>query len=345
MVEISKSSQGPGPRVSVVIPVYNRPDFLERCLASLLQQDFPLADMEIFVCDDGSTVDLRPVLKRFQGILPQIKFLRRDLSKGPAAARNMGIRHCKTSIIVTIDSDVICTRDFLHRIVDTLEEHPEWAAVQGSVIPAGACSSPIWDAPMNNGEAYLTAASAYRATALFQVGGFDEALLVGEDAAMAAEILSMGEFGFVKESIVYHPRRRVTLRTHWNWRRQWKYEMFLAKRYGFLSFPGKPAGRCPRWRVARAAVCTLPAGRFLEGVKYLKMNPLDAILACGYALFDVFCGLLSLRHIFLGKVPPRRNYLRDGIDERVTGRSKSQTRASAEEEERPFRIELKGDDN
>jgi glycosyltransferase involved in cell wall biosynthesis len=319
MAEISESSQGYGPRVSVVIPVFNRPDLLDRCLSSLLQQDSPLADIEFLVCDDGSTVDLGPVLKRFQGILLQMKFLRRDLSKGPAAARNMGISHSKASIIVTIDSDVICARDFLRRIVEALEEHPEWAAVQGAVVPVGACSSPIWDAPTNNGEAYLTGASAYRATALFQVGGFDEALLVGEDAAMAAEILSMGEFGFVKEAIVYHPRRAVTLRTHWDWRRNWKYEMILAKRYGFLSFPGKPAGRFPRWRVARAAVCTLPAGRFLEAVKYLKINPVEAILACSYALFDVFCGLLSLRPIFLEKVPPRRNYLRNGIDARTTG--------------------------
>jgi glycosyltransferase involved in cell wall biosynthesis len=325
MVEISESSQANEPRVSVVIPVFNRPDLLDRCLSSLFQQDSPLADIEFLVCDDGSTVDLGPVWKRFQGIPPQIKFLRRDASKGPAAARNMGIRHSKASIIVTIDSDVICARDFLRRIVEALEEHPEWAAVQGAVIPIGACASPIWDAPTNNGEAYLTGASAYRATVLFQVGGFDEALLVGEDAAMAAEILSMGEFGFVKEAIVYHPRRPVTLRTHWDWRRNWKYEMILAKRYGFLSFPGKPAGQFPRWRIAKAAVCNLPAGRFLEGVNYLKINPLEAILACSYALFDLFCGLLSLREILFGKVPPRRNYLTHQLDEEITGSNKSES--------------------
>jgi glycosyltransferase involved in cell wall biosynthesis len=325
MEEISESSLGHGPRVSVVIPVFNRPDLLQRCLSSLLQQDFPLGDTEFLVCDDGSTVDLGPVVESFQRILPQMKFLRRDLSKGPAAARNTGIRRSRASIIVTIDSDVICAPDFLHRLVEALEKHAGWVAVQGAVIPIGACASPIWDAPTNNGEAYLTGASAYRATALFQVGGFDEALLVGEDAAMAGEILSMGEFGFVKEAIVYHPRRPVTLRTHWDWRRNWKYEMILAKRYGFLSFPGKPAGRLPRWRIARAAVCNLPAGRFLEGVNYLKINPLEAILACSYALFDVICGLLSLREILFGKVPPRRNYLTHQLDERITGSNKSES--------------------
>jgi glycosyltransferase involved in cell wall biosynthesis len=326
VVEISESRQGHGPRVSVVIPVFNRPNLLERCLSSLLHQDSPPGDVEVLVCDDGSTIDLGPVLKRFQGIFPQIKLLREDLSRGPAAARNMGIRCSQASIIVTIDSDVICARDFLHRIVEALEEHPEWAAVQGTVVPIGACPSPIWDAPTNNGESYLTGASAYRTTALFEVGGFDEALLVGEDAAMAAEILKMGEFGFVREAIVYHPRRRVTLRTHWHWRRNWKYEMILARRYGFLCFPGNPAGRFPRWRIARAAVCTLPGGRFLEAMKYLKANPVEAILGCCYALFDVFCGLLSLRDILWGKVPARRNYLKDGMDEKIKEGSKSEAK-------------------
>jgi glycosyltransferase involved in cell wall biosynthesis len=321
MGEIPEGSREHGPCVSVVIPVFNRPDLLERCLSSLLQQDFPLADVEFLVCDDGSTVDLGPVVERFQGILPEMKFLRRDPSKGPAAARNMGIRHSKASIIVTIDSDVICARDFLSRLVGALEEHPEWAAVQASVIPIGACSSPIWDAPMNNGEAYPTGGSAYRATALFQVGGFDEALLVGEDAAIAADILAIGEYGFIREAIVYHPRRRVTLRTHWDWRRHWKYEMILAQRYGFLCFPGNPAGRFPRWRIARAAIFNLPAGRFLEAVKYLKVNPVEAILGWAYALFDVLCGLLSLSDIFLGKVPPRGNYLRGGVAEGITDNS------------------------
>lgn len=309
MEEIATSNQKQNPRASIVIAVLNRSALLDRCLSSLLCQVYPLEDLEVLVCDDGSTEDLKPVVARFQGLLPRMKFLRRDRSEGPAAARNMGVRCSKAPIVVTLDSDVICAPDFLSRLVGALEEHNEWVAAQGAVIPAGASSSPLWDAPINNGEVYLTGASAYRGKALFHVGGFDEALIVGEDAAIAAEILEMGGFGFVEEAVVYHPRRRVTLRTHWQWRRNWKYEMILAKRYGFLSFPGHPAGRFPRLRVALAAVVTLPAGRFIEGIKYVRNKPFDGTLACLYALFDVFCGVWALPIILFSRVPPRRNYL------------------------------------
>jgi hypothetical protein len=89
--------------------------------------------------------------------------------------------------------------------------------------------------------------------------------------------------------------------------------MIVAKRYGFLAFPGKDAGRFPRLRVALAAVVTQPGGRFNEGIRYMRKNFFEGLLACLYALFDVFCGLMALPTILFSVVPPRRNYLFDKI--------------------------------
>jgi hypothetical protein len=130
-----------------------------------------------------------------------------------------------------------------------------------------------------------------------------------EDAELAARLLSLGEYGYVPKSIAYHPWRRVTLRTHWNWRSTWKYVTILAKRHGCLAFPGRPAGRFPRIRVAVAAVITQPLGRFLEACKYLKGNSREGIIAGLYAFFDVIFGLTALPAIFFSPVPPRKNYL------------------------------------
>jgi hypothetical protein len=85
--------------------------------------------------------------------------------------------------------------------------------------------------------------------------------------------------------------------------------MILAKRYGFLAFPGHPAGPFPRLRVALAAVLTLPAGRFLGALKQTARNPGGALLACASALFDVVCGLAALPEILFAPVPERKNYL------------------------------------
>lgn len=298
-------------RVAVVVPVRNRPDILEECLSSLANQDFPLNECEVLICDDCSTEDLEPVVNKFRNSIPKIKLLRQDKPKGPAAARNMGFRSSRASIFVCIDSDIICEKKFLTQIVRTLTKHSGWIAAQGTVLSKGNISGILFDAPENRGQTYPSGASAYRADALLKVGGFDEAFLLPacEDADLAARLLKIGDYGYVPEAVAYHPTRRVTIRTHWRWRCHWKYEMILAKRYGFLSFPGHPAGPFPRIRVALAAVVTLPAGRFLEGVKYIRYKPSDGTLACLYALVDFFLGLWALRSILFSKVPQRCNYL------------------------------------
>jgi hypothetical protein len=126
---------------------------------------------------------------------------------------------------------------------------------------------------------------------------------------LAVQVLKLGPIGFVPESVAKHPQRRITLRTHWGWRYSWKYVMIVAKRYGFLAFPGKDAGSFPRLRVALAAVVTQPAGRFIEGIRYMRKDFFEGSLACFYALLDVLCGTWALPSIFFSRVPERKNYL------------------------------------
>jgi glycosyltransferase involved in cell wall biosynthesis len=303
-------------QVSVVMPVRNHPELLEKNLSSLSSQDFSLKDFEILVCDDGSTEDIQSVVEKFRGIL-NVRLLRQQ-QKGPAAARNLGICESIAPIIVFFDSDVLADKTSIGQLVKSLDQNPEWVGAEACIKPIGGKESPLWDGPAcSNGGRYHTAAIAYRRGALIKAEGFDETfrLPACEDVELAFRVLKQGPIGFVPEAVAYHPVRRVTLRTHWRWRRHWKYEMILAKRYGFLSFPGHPAGPYPRLRVALAAVVTLPAGRFIEGVKYIKHKPSDGMLACLYALFDVFCGFLALPSILFSDIPPQRNYLSNHIED------------------------------
>jgi len=297
-------------KIAVVIPVRNRLDRLEQCLDSLKDQVFPKGRWEVLICDDGSTDEMAEVVARFNSILPNLRLLRQS-PRGPAAARNLGLRSSSAGIFVCLDSDVVCAPDFLSRIIYALKMNPDWVAAEATVLPGSEQSSILWDAPESRGGAFLSAASAYRAEALRLAGGFDEEfkLPACEDADLAGRITNLGKYGYVPGAVVHHPVRRVSLGTHWRWRRHWKYEMFLAKRHGFLSFPGNPIGPFPRLRVAWAAVVTLPAGRFIEGVQCIRYQPRDGLLACLYALFDVFCGLCAVPTIFFSRVPPRRNYL------------------------------------
>ena len=297
--------------VSVIVPVRNRSDLLRNCLQALVDQEWSFDFSEVLVCDDGSTENLRPTIEEFKGQLPNLRLLC-QAPKGPAAARNLGILSSDASILVFLDSDVVCSPGFLKLITETLKSHSDWVGAEGSIKPIEGTAGPLWDAPAcDRGECYHTAAIAYPRKALVQAGGFDQAFPFPacEDVELAARVLNQGPIGFVYEAAVLHPRRPVTLRSRLLGRKHWKYVMIVAKRYGFLAFPGRRVGRFPRLRVALAAVINLPGGRFLLACKHVGQNPREAVLACLYAVFDVLCGLLALPEILFAPVPPRRNYL------------------------------------
>ena len=86
--------------------------------------------------------------------------------------------------------------------------------------------------------------------------------------------------------------------------------MILAERYGFLAFPERKIKRFSRLRVAWAAVVSLPLGRLIQALHWLKRNPSSAMIAGLYALFDVICGLWALPAILFCTVPDRVDYLR-----------------------------------
>lgn len=87
------------PFVSVVIPVYNRPGYVERAVKSVLSQTFK--DREIIVVDDGSKDSTVSVLNSFG---EKIKVLTTE-NRGVSAARNTGVRHSKGKYIAFLDSD------------------------------------------------------------------------------------------------------------------------------------------------------------------------------------------------------------------------------------------------
>ena len=309
--ELTHLTQGESRRASIVVPVRNRPDLLARTLETLLAQDVPSSEFEIVICDDGSTDDIQSVAARFASE-PTRVCLERQPQLGPAAARNLGVRCSNAPIVIFIDSDVIVDCSAVRRLIEALDSHPDWQGAEAALHPMGGEKSILWDAPSSTeGGHYHTAAIAYRRDVLLAVGGFDEQfrLPACEDVELALRVLRHGPIGFAPEAKVWHPRRRVTYTTHWQWRLHWRYETVLALRYGVLSFPENPCGPFPRLRMMRAALVGMPCGRFIQALKAISRNPGDAFLALMYSLFDVVFGLWALPSILLAPLPIRQNYL------------------------------------
>ncbi len=91
------------PKVSIILPTFNRARFIPQALASILQQDF--RDWELIIVDDGSTDESASLIENLsQRITNSIIYLKQK-NQGPAAARNLGIRRARGKYLAFFDSD------------------------------------------------------------------------------------------------------------------------------------------------------------------------------------------------------------------------------------------------
>jgi glycosyltransferase involved in cell wall biosynthesis len=96
-------------KISVVIPSWNRADFLPNAIDSVLNQTIPV--YEVLICDDGSTDNSKHIVELFGDA--RVKWLPGDHVGMPAVPRNRGIRAAKGDWIAFLDSDDIWLPDKL----------------------------------------------------------------------------------------------------------------------------------------------------------------------------------------------------------------------------------------
>lgn len=89
-------------RISIIIPVYNSENTLDRCLTTVISQDY--TNIEILIVDDGSTDKSSEIIKAYQQKNPRIKAFFQQ-NAGPNAARKKGVDAATGDWIVFVDSD------------------------------------------------------------------------------------------------------------------------------------------------------------------------------------------------------------------------------------------------
>lgn len=107
------------PSVSVIIPTYNSAKFVVGTINSVLSQT--LKDIEIIVVDDGSTDNTQSVI---EPIREKIQYIRTD-NKGPAHARNVGMKAAMGKYVAFLDADDLYLPHKLELEVSFIEAHPE----------------------------------------------------------------------------------------------------------------------------------------------------------------------------------------------------------------------------
>ena len=104
--------------ISVIIPVYNTPDELEKCLASLAGQSFN--DFEVVVVDDGSVPEIAKL--NFKDL--KVQFFRIPHGGAPKA-RNFGFSESRGEFVLFCDADMELDVDCLKKMYQKLVDNPD----------------------------------------------------------------------------------------------------------------------------------------------------------------------------------------------------------------------------
>ncbi len=116
------------PRVSVIIPHFNMPDLLIRCLDSVFAQRLDHGSVEIIVADNGSSTNAAPDWSSHPGV----RYVD-ESQPGPGLARNAGVLKARAPVLLFIDADCRADAGWLQIAVDEVEKSPQDAIIGGDV--------------------------------------------------------------------------------------------------------------------------------------------------------------------------------------------------------------------
>lgn len=121
------------PHISVVIPTYNRPLDIRRCLDSLAHVRHPHWD--VMVVDQSDDNQTQTIVESVREAVPHLIY-RRLSDKGAARARNYGLQAASGDIIAFLDDDCTVAADWLPRIAAVFRRYPQAALVFGALDAA-----------------------------------------------------------------------------------------------------------------------------------------------------------------------------------------------------------------
>lgn len=138
-------------KVSVIIPVYNRSKILGMTLAALTHQTYPNHLIEVIVVDDGSHESTLTTIRKFNGLLNISYFWQEDKGYRPGQARTAGMKLASYDNIITLDCDMLPTRNLvseymyiLNRKKDSILVGPRRYVSTDHLLVDDLISTPYW---------------------------------------------------------------------------------------------------------------------------------------------------------------------------------------------------------
>lgn len=199
------------PKVSIIIPSYNRAGLLGRALRSVQAQTY--ASWELLIIDDGSNDNTKELVEEFCKSDKRIRYFKPwDRNKGVSASRNYGIKLSKGELIAFLDSDDEWLVAKLEKQVELYDREQYLLCHSDEIwIRNGLRVNQMKKHKKSGGDVYLNclplccispSASIIRASVFDDLGLFDESYPVCEDYDLWLRLCAREKVSFIDEALI-----------------------------------------------------------------------------------------------------------------------------------------------
>jgi glycosyltransferase involved in cell wall biosynthesis len=211
--------------VSIVIPTFNRPQWLRHAIESALHQSH--AHMEVVVVDDGSATDAARVMAE---TYPDVRYVRQN-NQGPGAARNTGINESAGDFLAFLDDDDWLTPDSVPAKLAVIQAYPDVGFVYSDIFLAETYGKRLGryyarrGRPMPTGDIYESLlrrnfipihAVLWRRSVLEAVGGFPCEPRAVEDWNLLVRAAERTHAQYVDQALGYYRLHRGNMTLNFN---------------------------------------------------------------------------------------------------------------------------------
>jgi glycosyltransferase involved in cell wall biosynthesis len=288
------------PRVSVIIPTYDRATKVPKGIASVLDQTY--SDLEVIVVDDGSSDGTGKILGEMFG--DRIRYFA-QANQGVSVARNKGIAEARGEWIAFLDSDDLWEKDKLELQMKTLERfgpqcsgcytdtrlfnHPETRTLfemaeesykHEEMMGVNSDVLRLLVRPGGAGMVVHLSSLLARTDMVRKTGGFDPKLLYSEDSEFMFRLAMLTGFCYVNRPLVRFDRapaevRHVGVSSNWN-----KSEFLLEGRQLRLEGLLRLSEKNPQARSRAIGLCPQRVDQLVSGDRRVRKGAQSRVESC-----------------------------------------------------------------
>jgi glycosyltransferase involved in cell wall biosynthesis len=189
------------PLVSIIMPAYNRSDYISEAIESVLIQNYP--KFELVIVDDGSTDNTKEIIHSYKD--ERIRYFYKE-NGGPSSARNYALQKARAEYIIPLDSDDMIAPNYILSHLQHLSNHPDADLIYCDDQLIDEASRPIRVMEHREysdrkehirdmfraGHSVIPFRTFIKRTVFEKIGGYDEGLMIGEDFDLMRRFVKAG---------------------------------------------------------------------------------------------------------------------------------------------------------